>query len=91
MRITTDKQDKLAWTSFDLADIEMRVDGEVVHHVVTADDAEGYAIVLNRELAVPEVLTGKVEFMPKNERGEKLLAALRKRWEILAPQWGSLC
>lgn len=44
--------------------------------------------MLNRELAVPEVITGKVEFVPNNERGEKLLAALRKRWSILAPQWG---
>lgn len=84
MRITSDKQDKLAWQPFDLSDIATHVDGKPVADVVTADDEEGYVIVINRNLAIPEVITGNVEFVPQDERGEKLLAALRKRWEILA-------
>lgn len=87
MLLTTDQQDKLAWQSFDLVDIETHIDGNSVPGVVTADDEEGYAIVFNRDLVILDVITGKVEFVPKNERGEKLLSSLRKRWEILAPQW----
>lgn len=89
MRITSDEQDKLAYCDWAIGcGFDILLDGRSIDKVVTADDDEGYAISYNDELGTYEVLAGKVEFVPKNERGEKLLEALRKRWSILAPQWG---
>lgn len=91
IRLTANEQDKLAWVPWDLSDIiVVHLDGAILNYVEMADDEEGYAIVHN-EKGIPEVLTGKVEFVPIDERGERLLVALRKRWEILAPQRGSPC
>lgn len=88
MRITSDDQDKLAYCAWAIGcGLDILLDGRSIDGVVTADDDGGYVISYNDELETYEVLAGKVEFVPQDERGEKLLAALRKRWEILAPQW----